>query len=739
MIRYNLIFFYYGLAAMLAQLALFRELSVLFYANELFLGTFLSSWLFWVGLGSLLAKRLPKVRQFPKKYFSSAFFIISLLLPFTILLIRISKSVFSFGEFIGPLGATIFTFVVMSVLCFVFGAQFSLACAIASDKMKKKTALGRVYLFEALGSVAGGALFTYMLIGKVPIFFVVLILSFGCILAGRCISANRMKRDKVLRRGLSLTLVAAALVAWLFINLMIEPAVNKAQWRKYQFIRQKETRNETLSLVKMGSIKNVFVDGILSASFPGEENYEPAAHWPLLATASPERILVIGDASLGVLKEALKHDPKSVDYAILDGSFLELVKPFLLPEDIRALNDPRVSIHFGDPRLFVNKAEKNRYDCVIINIQEVPNLRLNRFYTREFYWRIKSMLKPEGVLGLGIVSSENYLSERTRKFNSSVYKTLKSVFGEVEVVPGDSLILLCGPSAIDMRKNTILGRFNDRKIANRYFIPSYIEYRLEVKRRAELKSLLEGTRRIGINIDFSPTTCYYFTGFWLDKFTSAYIYLAGGVLLSIVILAAIRKRGSLSRFARKKEWVILFTFGFVGILLEVVLLLSFQVISGYVYWQIGALFASFMSGLFLGAALAALSKDTSERNRAISIVILSLAVIGLSAGAGHLLPGLASLPTALNIIIFLALLVCVGTASGAVFIISGFLDKGDEIMAKAGGLYASDLWGAGLGAILSTNLIVPFFGLLGSFYFAAVAAAAGLGLFLILSKDLRCS
>ena len=50
---YNLIFTFYGLFAIVAELVIFRELSVLFYGSELFLGTFLSSWLFWTGLGSL--------------------------------------------------------------------------------------------------------------------------------------------------------------------------------------------------------------------------------------------------------------------------------------------------------------------------------------------------------------------------------------------------------------------------------------------------------------------------------------------------------------------------------------------------------------------------------------------------------------------------------------------------------------------------------------------------------------
>jgi len=722
---YNFIFLYYGFLTLLTQLVVFRELLVLFYGNELFLGTFLSSWLFWVGLGSLLVRRLLKKERPAVKYFSYGFLTISLLFPAIILLIRASKSAFAFGEFIGPLGTVLYTFSVMSVLCFVIGGQFSLACAVASNKTNRGVILGRVYLYEALGAVIGGVIFTYVLIGSVPTFIIALALSLGCILVSFSLLSKKISLASIL-------LIVAAL-AILFVNFKAERAINRIEWKRYQFIKQKEARNATLSLVKMGSIKNVFMDGMLAASFPNPEGYEPAAHWPLLATADPSQILIIGDTSLGVLKEALKYSPKQIDYVVSDNSFVNLVAPYLEKEDISALKDPVIHIYYGDLRAFVRN-NKNKYDVVIMNIQEVPNLKTNRFYTEEFYNQLRLILKPNGILGLSVASSENYLSMQTRIFNASVYDTLKLVFKAVEVIPGDSLMFLASTSQIDMQKETLLGRFDKRNISNHYVITSYIEYKLQAKRRAELKKLLEATPGVKINRDFRPSTCYYFTNFWLDKFASPSSYLAVVILFLIIAFGIIKKRRRLFSFAEKKEPILIFFLGFISILLELILLLGYQIISGYVYWQMGILFASFMAGLFLGSLLANQFKNNSRQEYFISLVILCLIIIGLSLSVAYLLPYFIYLTTLQKIFIFAALLVLIGIIVGAAFVIAGFLISGNEIMIKAGSLYAADLWGAGLGAILTTNFIAPFFGILGALNFSAVLGSAGLAIFLMLSK-----
>jgi len=720
---YNFVFLYYGFLSILTQLVAFRELLVLFYGNELFLGTFLSSWLFWVGLGSLLVRRLLK-KERPAAAFSYGFLVISLLFPAMILLIRLSKSAFAFGEFIGPLGTVLYTFSVMSVLCFVIGGQFSLACVVASDRIKRETVLGRVYLYEALGAVIGGVIFTYFLIGFVPTFIIALALSLGCIFVSFGLLIKKISFRSVL-------LIIAAL-AILFVNFMAEPAINRIEWKRYQFIKQKEARNATLSLVNMGSIKNVFMDGMLSASFPNPEGYEPAAHWPLLASAEPNRILIIGETSLGVLKEALKHSPKQIDYLVLDNSFTELVEPYLEFEDISALKNPIVHIHYLDPRTFIRN-NKNKYDAVIINIQEVPNLKANRFYTEEFYSQVRGILKSNGILGLSVASSENYLSMQTRIFNTSVYATLNSVFKTVEVIGGDSLMFLASPSAIDMQKETLLGRLDKRSISNHYVIPSYIEYKLQAKRRAELKKLLEATPGVEINRDFRPTTCYYFANFWLNKFASPLGYLAALAIFMLIALGIFKKRRSLLALSQRKELILIFVLGFISILLELMLLLGYQIISGYVYWQMGILFSSFMSGLFLGSLLGNQFKDNSRQGHSVFLMILSLIIIVLSVCAAYLLPYSIYLSTLQNIFIFIALLALIGVIVGAAFVIASFLIQADNVMSKAGSLYAADLWGAALSAILSANFIAPLFGILGALNFAAAIGLAGLAIFLILS------
>jgi spermidine synthase len=723
---FNLIFLYYGFLALLAQLVLFRELSVLFYGSELFLGTFLSSWLFWVGLGSLSAKRLLKRGQSAVDCFSYGFLVFSFLLLLTILFIRLSRGLFNFGEFIGPVETILFTFSVMGFLCLLIGVQFSLACAIATDKDKKGSALGRVYLYEAFGSVLAGVLFTYFLIGRVPTFRIAVLLSSGCILASLILLAKRIDPKNIRLIALAGLLLNASLV--------IEPSVNGIQWKKYVLIKQKEARHATLTLTKTGNIKNVFVDGLISASFPDPENYEPIAHWPLLAIAEARRILVLGDFSLGVLKEVLKHSPQLVDYCVLDNAFLDLVRPYLDPEDLSALDDLRVHIHYGDPRLFV-KMNKGLYDAVIINMPEVPNLKLNRFYTEEFYSQLRAILKPSGVLALSVVSSENYLSGPTRMFDASVYQTLKSVFKAVEVIPGDNITFLASLFAIDLKRETMLDRFKERGIATRNFVPSYIQYRLIAGRRAELKGLLEETPGVETNKDFRPTAYYYFTNFWLNKFSSPVGTLGTGILLAMLIYVIYRKKRTLTFSVEKKECVLIFSIGFMGIVLELMLLLGFQIISGYVYWQMGMLFASFMLGLFLGSGMAVGLKEKPPKMNFIIYAALALTMIGLSFGTGCFLPRMVSLSASENIFFFLLLLVFVGALTGGAFVIAGFLMKTQEVMEKAGSLYAADLWGSALGAILLTNLIIPFFGLSGALNFSAIIGLAGLTIYLVLSKD----
>ena len=222
----------------------------------------------------------------------------------------------------------------------------------------------------------------------------------------------------------------------------------------------------------------------------------------------------------------------------------------------------------------------------------------------------------------------------------------------------------------------------------------------------------------------------------MNKLASPLGYLAAGIFLFVVTLGLLRKKRSLISLARRKESILLFTLGFVSVLLELILLLGYQIISGDVYWQMGVLFASFMFGLFLGSLLGNQFRGASRQRYFLYLTLLSSMMIGLSLGVAFLLPRLTGLSVAGNMLTFISLLAAIGTVVGAAFVIAGFLISENEIIAKAGNLYAADLWGASLGAILSTNVIVPLFGILGALYFSAAIGVMGLTIFLMLSRRL---
>jgi len=642
----------------------------------------------------LLASRLKKDTS---QYFTCFFLLLAILLPIEILLIRVFQGFFEFGRLIGPIKTILFTFGLMSFLSLAIGVQFSLAC-------KKAKALGRVYLFEVLGFVGGGILFTYALIGNLTILAVSLVLAVFSMFCFLVLSKEAQLKKKVF-------LISACSII-LLAGFKLAPVVEAFRWQGYKVIAQKETRNNNLSLVELGSIKNIFVNGLISASFPDPESYQPAGHWGLLASKSPDNVLIIGNSSLGVLKEILKHNPETVDYAVFDSSLIDFIQPHLEKEDQLALEDRKVNVYYGDERLFIRQSLK-KYDLIILDVKEVSSLKLNRFYTEEFYQELVRVLKENGVLSLSVVSSENYLSNQTLRFNASVYRTLSEVFKEIELIPGGSMIFLCSKDEINITEDMILRRYQQRGLNNTYANPAYFKYKLEPIRRQELKELLRSATDIKINKDYEPTTYYYFAHAWHNKFSSPFGRLLISFMLAVLGFFIVRKRKNLAR-----ECILIFSLGFAGILIELVLFLGFQISFGQVWWQMGILFASFMLGASLGSALGIKFKN-------IPLTSLSLGIIGL---AGYLYYFMTALP---GMVSFSLMLVLLGMIIGCGFIIAGHHIKEDKILNKAGALYSADLWGAAIGALLGANFIIPFFGLFGTLGLAMAMALVGLVGYLI--------
>jgi len=145
-------FFLLGLISAVGQAAILREITSLFYGNEIFYGLGLGSWLLFVGLGSFLGIKLKLKPKFLWLILAGVFFLIPGLIIFLRWLV---------GEFIPPGELPNFSFallvlgIILFPLCFFLGALFSLGA------LRKNVNLA--YFWETIGFTAGGLLFAFVL------------------------------------------------------------------------------------------------------------------------------------------------------------------------------------------------------------------------------------------------------------------------------------------------------------------------------------------------------------------------------------------------------------------------------------------------------------------------------------------------------------------------------------------------------------------------------------------------
>jgi spermidine synthase len=145
----------------------------------------------------------------------------------------------------------------------------------------------------------------------------------------------------------------------------------------------------------------------------------------------------------------------------------------------------------------------------------------------------------------------------------------------------------------------------------------------------------------------------------------------------------------------------LFTTGFTGASLEVVLVLGFQIIYGYVYSQVGVLLTAFMVGLVVGAFSMNQRRETHSFG---SLIGIECGIIICSGTLALVLPSLTKL-------LFPVFMIVLGVLVGAEFSLASVLYYSD-IPKTASALFSADLLGGCIGALLVSTLLIPFMGVL---------------------------
>ena len=726
-----------GVSCIITQLALMREMLGVFAGNELVLGVVLGNWLLLMGLGASLGRWASRWEHTPGALIGLLLFT-AVVPPVQIVALRgLRQFVFLRGEAIGVVGTVLASLLVLLPYCLAAGFFLALACGALAGRGAAVGA-GRVYAMDSLGSVAGGALFSFVLVRWLdhvallgwPALLNVLVAAW---LAWRTrnVAASRQSAAVFAKGSLRLALtlaVGAGLLAWI---LLARPDVSSTarQFPGQRLLFRGNSPYGRLIVTVSGDQTNFIENGVVVAFTPNIEQAEESVHFALAQRPGAQRVLLIGGALSGATREILRYGVTALDDVELDPLVAALGRRFLPAE----FNDSRLRLYETDARQFVRRAGAN-YDVVIVALPDPTTAQLNRFFTHEFFQEVHRVLQPGGVLSFAVGRYENYAGPELSRLLSCARQTAVRSFHNVLLLPGGRTYFLAsdGPLTPD-----IAPALERSGVATRWVTRPYLAATLAPDRLADLERAAASTAPV--NRDFAPVLYYLHLRYWASQFEGGSRWLALALAVVVAIYLA-RLRGAAG---------VIFASGFAGSALELVLLLAVQILTGAVYRQLAWVVTLFMAGLAVGALAATRwllkpqpgtgrsgawqsaadqpgeflrrSAETPLRGtgRVHPSSLLCLLALGVAAFAlllPVLLPALARLATlgaggTAMLAIVLAFTFGLAALVGAQFPLANALATG--VRHAAARLYTADFVGASIGALLTSVWLLPAAGVAG--------------------------
>ena len=721
--------FILGFTSIVGQVLLLRELVSIFYGNETAYAIILASWLFWVAVGSFTFSRI--VDRIKKTTFvlSNFYFILYLILPVNIFICRNIKNIINIpiGEIIGIIPMCIVSFTLVAPLTFVLGAMFTVICRFMDQsRLNHNPAIGivNIYIWESIGAAIGGILFSFLLVHILPAMHIAFFVSILNIAAFMILN----KKNKIIFK-LGLFFVLLTLVAFpAGLISKFDEFSRQMQWKGFDLLTVKDSIYGNIAIAKLGDEYSIYENGLLSATTKCNLENEEIVHYPLLEHPEPKNILLLGNGLTGGINEILKYAPNQVDYIELDPEIIEVAKVYFDKELILPLEDKRVNVINTDARLFIKRTAQ-KYDVVIINLSDPYTALINRYYSLEFYRELNKILTQNGVIALSVSSSENYLNKENKNFLRTINSTLKKIFPEVKAIPGDTNIFLAckKPGTLTLDYNILIKRLNERGIETKYIREYYLPFKLSKDRIAYIEDILkvEGA----INMDTHPVGYLYDIVLWSTHFNTKFKNLIERIQgikfrhlmvlpVLILLIGYIYKR----KYPTSPISLSIMTTGFSEIIFQIIVILAFQTLYGYAYYKIGLIMASFMAGLVLGS-IAAKKVILNSNERVLKFYkfaqggiclypfILPFVFIffrdtvtlqrftGLFAGTFAALPVIAGFVGGFQYP--LALHLCYSLSK----------KKSKTTSESAGFLYAIDVLGATIGALITGTILIPLVGI----------------------------
>jgi len=691
-----------GASSIATQLSLLRELLGSFSGNELVLGICLGNWFILTAAGAWAGEAAARLRG-PGAAFIAGQFAAALVPLAQVAAVRgLRDIVFLRGEAVGLTGTWLGSLALLAPYCLVSGALLTLGCRLVARE-GGPGGIAPVYLADTAGSVAGGALFVFVLVPRLDHYALLCAAAFVN-LAAASLLAWRSRARALAAAGLALAGILALQVAL----VDADAATTALQHRGERVVFRANSPYGRLVVCDSSGLLTFYENGVPVAATENTLQVEEAVHYAMCQRPQARRVLLIGGGVAGDALEILRYPRVAeVRYVEIDPAIIAAGR-LLIP---RNLDDARISLTPGDGRRFVQRS-RALYDVAIVDLPDPSTSQLNRYYTAEFFEEAHRALNPGGVLAFGLGRYENFVGPELARLLASARRTLAGSFRQVLMIPGGRVFFLAsdGPLGPD-----VAGLLESAGIRPRLVSRHYLEAVLAPDRLADIGRAAE--RPAALNTDRNPVLYYYEFRRWLSQFGAPSAVL--GSALALALAAYLAGLGPAPR--------VIFAAGFAASGIEIVLLLGFQMLYGSVYRQVGLVVTVFMGGLASGAwatrggagraiparALPALGLAIAAMSAVVPLVLRASAALDGAAGGEFMGQGSILLAT-----FVLAALV------GAQFPLAGAAGPG----ASPARLFSADLVGAALGALLVSSLLIPLLGMAAVCMLTAVLNAAAAGL-----------
>jgi len=719
--------------SIVAQILFIREFFGIFYGNEITIGLIFACWLFFTGSGSILTSKIAESKPVSLKTLFLIEFLIFILVPATYIAILLADKIFNFlpGEIINLQSTLKITSILLGPICFLFGSCFCILCRIfPKNNSNPNEKIATVYIWEALGAATGGGMVTFLLfiqlldIEILCTAFVLSLMSLILLIA----TIPFKKHIKFITISIILIIIFFNIFT-LFSNSMglFYKKLISYRFRDFQVLEIKHSLYSNIAITEKSNQLNLICDGSIANSDSDILSSEEKIHYALLQHPAPKNILIISGLNKSLLHELKKYRLDSVDFVELDKEIIKLTKKYFL-KNIN-LDDLKTKINFinADGRNYIKSSVK-KYDVIILNIPNPLNAHLNRYYTFEFFKETKRALKTNGIVSLGVTSSENYISDELAKFLSSIYRTSNAVFKNVVIIPGNTAYFLASQELeLNITPDFVTDKIKQNGIKTYFVNADYIFGKLTKERIDYIKNRVTNIP-YALNYDFAPI-CYYFdTVLWSSIFSSkqnifklltkkTLLLLCGFFIIFCFFCILFVLKTAKDAFGKIIPLAVAIT-GLNEISFQIITLLCFQILYGYLYYKLSLIIAAFMLGLTLGSwyAMKKIEKITVVFNK---FIMLHCFILSYSLALPLVLiifikTNNKTWSFVVSNIIFPLIPFLSGILGGLQFPMATklYLSRGKTINKTAGILYGADLLGSCLGAFLISAFIIPFLGII---------------------------